>query len=90
LIPYVIGVVGASIFTGQLISRTDVLSYRTISVIGAALITIGAGLITLWGENTGKAAQIGYMLIAGIGVGCKIRINIFFTFNFFFFVNLLT
>ena len=57
--------------------------------MGAALITIGVGLITLWDENTGKAAQIGYMLISGIGAGCKILLIAFFTFNvyIFFFEN---
>ncbi|RIA88399.1 major facilitator superfamily domain-containing protein [Glomus cerebriforme] len=69
LIPYVTGVVIASIFTGQLISRTNFLAYRTISAMGAALIAVGAGLMVMWDEDTGKAAQIGYMLIAGLGVG---------------------
>jgi len=62
----------ASIVTGQLISRTDFLAYRTISAMGAALIAVGAGLMVMWDEDTGKAAQIGYMLIAGLGVGCKL------------------
>ena len=72
LIPYVLGVVVASITSGQFVSRTDILSYRAISATGAALIAVGVGLLTLWDENTGRAAQIGYMLIAGIGVGCKL------------------
>ena len=40
--------------------------------MGAALIAVGAGLMVMWDEDTGKAAQIGYMLIAGLGVGCKL------------------
>ncbi|RIA93943.1 major facilitator superfamily domain-containing protein [Glomus cerebriforme] len=69
LIPYILGVVIASIFTGQAVSRTDKLSYRTICAMGAALIAIGVGLITLWDANTGRGPQIGYMIIAGLGVG---------------------
>ncbi|GBC02629.1 hypothetical protein RclHR1_04720001 [Rhizophagus clarus] len=70
LIPLILGVVAASISTGQAVSRTDKVAYRTLCVIGAALIAVGVGLITLWDENTGRAAQIGYMIIAGFGIGC--------------------
>jgi hypothetical protein len=72
LIPYILGIVISSIGSGQFVSRTDKFAYRTISAAGAVLITVGVVLITLWDENTGRAAQVCYMIIAGLGVGCKI------------------
>lgn len=69
LIPYILGVVLASISTGQLMSRSDIASYRTITIFGGVLITVGSGLLTLWNEHTGKGEQIGYMIITGTGVG---------------------
>ncbi|CAI2165954.1 13712_t:CDS:10 [Funneliformis geosporum] len=69
LIPYILGVVLASIIAGQFMSRTDIASYRTISILGGVMIAVGSGLLTLWNENTGRGVQIAYMIIAGIGVG---------------------
>ena len=73
-----------SIGTGQMISRTDILSYRTISAIGAAFTTIGAVLISLWNENTGRGPQIIHMIISGIGIGGKILWIRFFLMDFSF------
>ncbi|CAB5331361.1 unnamed protein product [Rhizophagus irregularis] len=69
LIPLILGVVIASVSSGQAVSRTDKFAYRTLSMTGAALIAIGSGLITLWDENSGRAPQICYMIIAGLGIG---------------------
>lgn len=43
---------------------------------GAALIAIGSGLITLWDENSGRAPQICYMIIAGLGIGRKLFLHL--------------
>jgi hypothetical protein len=71
LIPLILGVVTTSVSSGQAVSRTDKVAYRTLCMIGASLITIGAGLITLWNENSGRAAQICFMFITGLGTGRK-------------------
>jgi hypothetical protein len=72
LIPLILGVVIASVSSGQAVSRTDKVAYRTLCMIGAALIAIGSGLITLWDANSGRAAQICFMIIAGLGIGRKL------------------
>ncbi|CAG8508290.1 2849_t:CDS:10 [Diversispora eburnea] len=68
-IPFVLGVSSASVGSGQLLSRTDKISFRTIAVLGSSLMAIGVGLITTWTEDSNIGAQIGYMIIAGLGTG---------------------
>ncbi|CAG8626252.1 6542_t:CDS:2 [Funneliformis mosseae] len=69
LLPYIFGAVSASISTGQIMSRSDIASYRTITIIGGIFITVGSGLLTLWNEHSGRGVQISYMIITGVGVG---------------------
>lgn len=57
---------------------------------GAALIAIGSGLITLWDENSGRAPQICYMIIAGLGIGRKLFLHIAVGGKYFFENFLLT
>ncbi|CAG8704484.1 21884_t:CDS:2, partial [Dentiscutata erythropus] len=48
-------------------------SYRCVTLVAATLIIIGAGLTTMWNENTGYGEFIGYMLISGAGIGTSIQ-----------------
>ncbi|CAG8575911.1 488_t:CDS:10 [Diversispora eburnea] len=80
LLPLILGVVIASIFSGQLASRTELISYKAYCIFGAVLITVGSGLISTFDENSNRGKQIGYLLIAGVGVvGAVFGIAIFGT-----------
>lgn len=69
LLPLILGVVFSSIFSGQLVSRTSMISYKIICIVGGILITIGAGLTSTFNETSSRAEFTGYLLIGGIGVG---------------------
>ncbi|RHZ60070.1 hypothetical protein Glove_359g14 [Diversispora epigaea] len=69
LLPLILGVVFASISSGQLVSRTEAISYKVLCIFGAVLITVGGGLISTLDENSNHGKQIGYLLITGVGVG---------------------
>lgn len=66
-IPLVIALVVASIFSGGLVSK---LGYYTPFMIASSMImSVGAGLITTFKQNTGHAEWIGYQVIYGFGLG---------------------
>ncbi|CAG8747127.1 14581_t:CDS:2 [Cetraspora pellucida] len=71
--PYILGIVAFSILSGQLFSRTDKISFRLVTMISAAFAIVGAGLTTMWNETSGYGEYIGYMLVAGAGVGASIQ-----------------
>src|ERR1044072_7088649 len=76
--PYILGIAISSVVSGQLLSRSRSVSYRTTCATGAVLITIGSGLIILWNERSGKPVQIASMGAAGIGVGIRLSQMDFF------------
>jgi EmrB/QacA subfamily drug resistance transporter len=72
LTPLLLGAVGTSVVTGQLISRTG--HYRWNVVLGPPVLALGMGL--LWRMNvhttSGEAAR--NMLVAGIGIGAMMQV----------------
>ncbi|CAG8693633.1 24703_t:CDS:2, partial [Dentiscutata erythropus] len=44
-----------------------------VAPLAASLAIIGAGLTTMWNENTGYGEYLGYMLIGGAGIGISIQ-----------------
>ncbi|RIB27078.1 major facilitator superfamily domain-containing protein [Gigaspora rosea] len=72
-LPYILGESVFSILSGQMFSRTDKLSFRFVTLFTTSLMIIGAGLITMWNENTGSGELIGFMVISGIGIGISIQ-----------------
>ncbi|CAI2165396.1 16006_t:CDS:10 [Funneliformis geosporum] len=76
LLPLILGVVFASIFSGQFVSRTNKISYKIICIVGGMLITIGAGLMSTFNENSSRAEFTGYLLIGGLGIGCIMQTTI--------------
>jgi len=72
LTPLMLGAVGTSILTGQLVSRTG--RYRWNAVLGPVVLT--AGMVLLWrmgtGTTNGEAAR--NMVIAGIGIGSMMQV----------------
>ncbi|RIB13931.1 major facilitator superfamily domain-containing protein [Gigaspora rosea] len=71
--PYILGVVAFSILSGQMFSRTDKISFRYVTLFASSLTIIGAGLTTMWNENTGFGELIGFMIISGAGIGISIQ-----------------
>ncbi|CAG8558683.1 2403_t:CDS:2, partial [Dentiscutata heterogama] len=71
--PYILGVVVFIILAGQFFSRTDKVSYRCVIFVSAIITIIGAGLTTMWNENTGYGEFLGYMVIGGAGIGISIQ-----------------
>lgn len=69
LLPLILAVVFTVIFTGQLISRTPIITYKMYCTLGGIFIIIGSGLMSTFSETSKKGELIGYLLIAGIGIG---------------------
>ncbi|OMJ17654.1 putative MFS-type transporter YusP [Smittium culicis] len=67
LLPFLLGLVFASIASGQFIARSGV--YRPLFWVGTAVLAAGAGLISTFSQNTSSAIHIVYMVIAGLGLG---------------------
>lgn len=67
LMPVMLGMVVSSFVTGQLVTRFG--RYKWISVGGAALITVTAGLFATMGASTSPFLSGVYMVLFGIGLG---------------------
>ncbi|KAK3843550.1 MAG: major facilitator superfamily domain-containing protein [Linnemannia gamsii] len=67
MLPVVAGLLFSSIFSGFMISKYG--QYRPFIWVGFICCTTGIGLLTLLEVDSGRGPQIGYMLIAGAGIG---------------------
>jgi EmrB/QacA subfamily drug resistance transporter len=67
ILPLMGGMLGASILSGRLVTRWG--RYKIFPIIGTALMTIGAFLMSLIGEHTGAWVMAGYMFVFGVGLG---------------------
>ena len=72
LLPLMIGLFGASIFSGQMISRGG--KYKVYPVVGTILMTIGLYLMSTVGVTTSGYLLAGYMLVFGVGLGCVMQV----------------
>ena len=72
LLPMMIGLFGASIITGQLVSKGR--PYRPFPIAGTIVMTIGLGLLGLLGPETPEIKMSLYMLVLGIGLGLVMQI----------------
>nr|KAJ3418714.1 hypothetical protein HK105_007946 [Polyrhizophydium stewartii] len=74
LIPFMAGVFGLTIITGLLISRTGYIT--PFFFVGHIVLTVGAALMSTLSENSTRGQQIGYMIIAGCGIGLMVQTRI--------------
>ncbi|PVU90462.1 hypothetical protein BB559_002865 [Furculomyces boomerangus] len=74
LLPFMMGLVSCSIISGLVISRTGY--YRMFFIPGILVFSVGTSLITTFTSTTGKAPQVVYLLIAGIGMGSTMQSTI--------------
>jgi MFS family permease len=67
ILPLMAGLLLVSIGSGQLISRTG--RYRFFPIAGAAVMTLGLGLLSLMGTTTPVFLDSLYMFVLGAGIG---------------------
>jgi predicted MFS family arabinose efflux permease len=72
LLPMMVGLFGASIIVGQLVSKGW--RYRPFPIAGTAVMTIGLGLIGTIGIATSEVMLGFYMFILGTGIGLVMQI----------------
>ena len=68
LAPIVLGLVVGTVFSGQLVARTDGY-YRAQAVVGTGILAVGMYLFSAMNEDTSLAWGMGCVLAAGIGAG---------------------
>ncbi|MBB5960147.1 EmrB/QacA subfamily drug resistance transporter [Saccharothrix tamanrassetensis] len=67
MLPLVIGLLIASVVTGNVIGKTG--RYRVFPLVGSTLMVAGMLLLSLLDENTAFWQASSYMLVLGLGVG---------------------
>ncbi|HET9061068.1 MAG TPA: MDR family MFS transporter [Acidimicrobiales bacterium] len=67
LLPVMVGLLGVSIFSGQVISRTG--RYRVFPIAGSGLMVVGLYLCSLMGPGTPTILEVLFMLVLGMGLG---------------------
>ncbi|TPX37524.1 hypothetical protein SmJEL517_g00507 [Synchytrium microbalum] len=70
-LPFILAVVVASIVAGILVTATG--HYTPVVLIGCTIGAVGAFLVSRLDENSGRGAQIGYLIIAGAGLGLSFQ-----------------
>jgi Na+/melibiose symporter-like transporter len=71
-LPLILAVTFATIISGGLVTATGF--YQPLLIGGAALATVGAGLLYLLDVDTSTGKWIGYQIIAGVGWGVAFQI----------------
>jgi MFS family permease len=74
LVPLMIGIIGASVLSGRLISETG--RYRFYPIAGTVLMGAGLYMLSNLQPDTGLAESSAYMLVLGIGVGLVMQVLI--------------
>ncbi|RGP80176.1 hypothetical protein FLONG3_1710 [Fusarium longipes] len=71
-LPLILAVTFSTIFSGGLVTATG--RYQPLLIGGAAIATIGAGLLYLLDIDTSTGKWIGYQIVAGVGWGLAFQI----------------
>jgi hypothetical protein len=79
LLPLMLGLLCASILSGQLITRTG--RYKVYPVLGTAIATLGMLLLSRMNEHTPRALSTAYMAITGVGIGLVMQVMVVATQN---------
>jgi EmrB/QacA subfamily drug resistance transporter len=72
LFPLMFGLLGSAIISGRLVTRWG--RYRVFPIVGTALMTIGAYLMSLIGVHTGAWVIAAYMFVFGCGLGLIMQV----------------
>lgn len=79
LIPLMLGLLGASILSGQVVTRTG--RYKAFPVIGAVLVIIGMFLLSRLSLGTSHLTMSLYVIVLGAGFGMTMQIMVLSTQN---------
>ncbi|MFC8591879.1 MDR family MFS transporter [Streptomyces atroolivaceus] len=71
-LPLVLGLLAASIFSGNVVSKTG--HYRFFPVIGSLVMAAGLYLLSRMGPGSGVWLESLYMLVLGIGIGLSMQV----------------
>lgn len=71
-LPLVLGLLAASIFSGNVVSKTG--HYRYFPVIGSLVMAAGLYLLSRMGPGSGVWLESLYMLVLGIGIGLSMQV----------------
>ena len=74
LLPMMVGLFGASITVGQIVSKGH--RYRPYPIVGTAVMTIGIGLLGTIGVTTSGLVTALYMFVLGVGIGMVMQVLI--------------
>ena len=74
MIPLMMGVLGASVGSGQLVSRTG--RYKVFPVIGSVLVVIGMALLSQLGLHTSHLTMSCYVFVLGAGMGMTMQVMV--------------
>lgn len=79
LVPLMIGMLGASVFAGQVVTRTG--RYRVLPITGTAIAAVGLFLLSTMDAATPRFESGVYMSLLGIGLGLCMQVLVLATQN---------
>lgn len=71
-LPMVIGLLIASIFSGNVVSKTG--KYRLFPIVGSLVMALGLYLLSLMGRSSGVWLESLYMFVLGVGIGLCMQV----------------
>ncbi|MFC9625737.1 MDR family MFS transporter [Streptomyces sp. NPDC056930] len=71
-LPMVIGLLVASIFSGNTVSRTG--QYRIFPIVGSLIMAVGLFLLSRMGPDSGVWLESLYMVVLGVGIGLCMQV----------------
>jgi EmrB/QacA subfamily drug resistance transporter len=79
LIPLMLGLIGASVLAGQIITRTG--RYRTFPILGTIIMTTGIVLLSRLDSASSQIESGFFMFLTGVGVGFTMQVVVLATQN---------
>ncbi|MEW2164586.1 MDR family MFS transporter [Streptomyces sp. NPDC007084] len=71
-LPLVVGLLIASVFSGNVVSKTG--RYRVFPIAGSLVMALGLYLMSLMGPDSGTWLESLYMFVLGIGIGLSMQV----------------
>lgn len=71
-LPLVVGLLIASVFSGNVVSKTG--QYRVFPIVGSLVMALGLYLMSLMGPDTGTWLESLYMFVLGTGIGLSMQV----------------
>ena len=71
-LPMVIGLLIASVFSGNVVSKTG--HYRIFPIVGSLVMAVGLYLLSLMGPGSGAWLESLYMFVLGTGIGLCMQV----------------